>query len=1083
MLLLTIGQLQAQGSICTEAESIGTGEHSSPNAPYWYSFTVPESGKKVVISSVGLTNTDTYLLVYADCGGTELASNDDFMGLQSQVSLYQLEAGETIFILWDDAFSSQSFNWKLSLEDVETGEVCVSATEAVIGTNSVPALSAEPYSYWFKFNMPEPDAKIVITSAIEETIVGLSGTCEDLREISYGFQDMVIYDIDEGQDAYIRWTNYSGSDFSFNLAVQESEPGESCSSAVTATEGPNSIPATDEDEQYWYEFTMPVANAKLRIVASSNDGYFVAFRNTCGELQLIGSEYDLYDIGEGEKIFIAWNNFSGQSLDWTLSVLDSTPGESCSSGIAAVQGQNMVPVLGGQTSYWYAFTMPQADSKVIITSENGGTLNIYSGTCPYRQLIFQGYQNLVVLGADLGEEIHFEWTDSENFTWNLAVEDLEPGDICTSAVTAVEETNTLPTSNRNSFWYTFTVPEDDLKLIFPFVGNDYFLQVFSGSCDNLEYLDSEYGGNLRLFDLAAGEELIFMWQWLHDPAADLVWELIVEELVPGDRCELPVQVNAGNHTVPYAPFWYAYTIPEANHKVVISSVGLTDKDTYLVIVDDCNGSIINTSDDFGDSFQSQVTLTGLAAGETILIYWSDGYSTEEFNWKLTLEDLGMVSLSDETIEITLPKGSAQSHDLTISNTAESPLEYELFQSRALSFDGYDDYVYIPESESLSPDTEITLSMWVNLSEELNCDGGNNFRFLVYKGFVATDFAGYDVILEETGSLTWSVATANGSMRYSSDDQVLQPNQWTYLTFTYTTLTSEANIYFNGERINGVYWDESKGGSTSWGGALVPHYTDLLINYPGYQECADGFGSFPGMIDDFSIWSVARTEEQIKSAMNNPLTGAEPGLSAYWDFEESGTSGSISDLSSNANHGYPIGASTVPVADIIPWISFTPLNGEIEAGSSATVSVNFHTGMLGEGNYQTRFTIGNALDNYPLAVVQVTLTVQAPLSASEQKQNPFFASGPAYPNPLREYVYLPFTVSGPAEISFMAFSLDGKEVFRSGLNVNESGMYELQWDGKSHSGAQVENGMYMYRLEAVDEKGNRVTASHRILVAR
>ena len=42
--------------------------------------------------------------------------------------------------------------------------------------------------------------------------------------------------------------------------------------------------------------------------------------------------------------------------------------------------------------------------------------------------------------------------------------------------------------------------------------------------------------------------------------------------------------------------------------------------------------------------------------------------------------------------------------------------------------------------------------------------------------------------------------------------------------------------------------------------------------------------FQGRIDEVRLWNVARTEEQIRAAMYQDLTGNEPGLAALWNFE-------------------------------------------------------------------------------------------------------------------------------------------------------------------------------------------------------
>ena len=51
--------------------------------------------------------------------------------------------------------------------------------------------------------------------------------------------------------------------------------------------------------------------------------------------------------------------------------------------------------------------------------------------------------------------------------------------------------------------------------------------------------------------------------------------------------------------------------------------------------------------------------------------------------------------------------------------------------KALNFDGNDDYVDFGNSNSLNT-TSITVSFWLNLASDPNCDSNNNWRSLIKK---------------------------------------------------------------------------------------------------------------------------------------------------------------------------------------------------------------------------------------------------------------------------------------------------------------------------------------------------------------
>lgn len=66
---------------------------------------------------------------------------------------------------------------------------------------------------------------------------------------------------------------------------------------------------------------------------------------------------------------------------------------------------------------------------------------------------------------------------------------------------------------------------------------------------------------------------------------------------------------------------------------------------------------------------------------------------------------------------------------------------------------------------------------------------------------------------------------------------------------------------------------------------------------GYSPTFSSNGGFTGKIDELRIWSVARTDAEIKSTMGKHLTGKETGLVVYYTFDE-GMGTSSKDLVGN-----------------------------------------------------------------------------------------------------------------------------------------------------------------------------------------
>ena len=77
-------------------------------------------------------------------------------------------------------------------------------------------------------------------------------------------------------------------------------------------------------------------------------------------------------------------------------------------------------------------------------------------------------------------------------------------------------------------------------------------------------------------------------------------------------------------------------------------------------------------------------------------------------------------------------------------------------------------------------------------------------------------------------------------------------------------------------------------------------TDIpKFDAPVYFGAFNGAGEFAqGHFDEIAIWGRALTAEDIAANWNRSLTGDEPDLVGYWDFDD----GTADDRSAQANHG-------------------------------------------------------------------------------------------------------------------------------------------------------------------------------------
>ena len=185
---------------------------------------------------------------------------------------------------------------------------------------------------------------------------------------------------------------------------------------------------------------------------------------------------------------------------------------------------------------------------------------------------------------------------------------------------------------------------------------------------------------------------------------------------------------------------------------------------------------------------------------------------------------------------------------------------------ALVFDGVNDFANIPIFATNAPTNEITIEFWQNVSSA-KVQGS----FSASPDNVANRINAHVPWID--GVVYWDFGNINtaGRLAYTPPTPILA--SWQHFAFVASSNGNYMRIYRNGAL------EAQKAGMTPFvRGAL-----DLNLG-----QVNGGF--FAGQLDEFRIWNVARSSNEIQTNFMRSLTGNEPGLLLYLRCNEgSGTS--------------------------------------------------------------------------------------------------------------------------------------------------------------------------------------------------
>lgn len=176
--------------------------------------------------------------------------------------------------------------------------------------------------------------------------------------------------------------------------------------------------------------------------------------------------------------------------------------------------------------------------------------------------------------------------------------------------------------------------------------------------------------------------------------------------------------------------------------------------------------------------------------------------------------------------------------------------------QALSFDGVDDFVDIPNAASLNNlTTQATFEAWIHPQA--------NGQQYIFAHRTPGLFESFSLRTFDTGELSLVVAVNGGTVvEFQTSPGTIQLNQWQHIAVTVNTTTDTAKAVVNGTQ---TAFPRISGGSL--GGASL---NAVSGNFIGQRQ--SGLNFFKGLIDEASAYSIDLTTAQIQSVFNAGLSG-------------------------------------------------------------------------------------------------------------------------------------------------------------------------------------------------------------------
>ena len=640
-----------------------------------------------------------------------------------------------------------------------------------------------------------------------------------------------------GSSYLIQW-HYTTGAYNWSLTLDTNVvAGEACEFAMPADTGINAADHTLGIDQ-WYSYTATL-NGVIEVSScglTTQDTRVEAWADNCQGTHLgtrddvCGMQsYLVFPCETGRTYYIGWSSqWTSGVYNWRLTERVPLPGEMCMTAIEVVADTNFADHTG-EKDQWFRYTatmngvidiytcgLTTEDTRVEVWGFNceGAWIGESQDAC--------GAQSRLVFNAIAGTTYYINWSAwNTNGSYQWVLEERMPvaGEICETAVPAVNGTNIADHSGGKNQWYKYTTTMEGLLIVSSCgqTTEDTQVEIWASCYSGGWWSDDDGCGTQSVTATMVGPGQTYYILWKSGKTSGTYnWTLTERAKLPGEYCENPKAAVAGTNTSDHfggMDQFFTYT-PATDGVIHIYSCGLTTKETsFIVFTTDCyEGSPVYGT--WNDCWPQSGFKFRALAGETYYIQWN-GYNVNgQYDW--ILEE--RAEIPGEFCDIAIPVGEG-------TNFADH------------TGDGERWFSYTPTETTPVTITTCGLTNETTMFDVYDGCGGNWVAWGYYDcgNQARGTFIAY---YGETYYIVWHDNGSNPVYNWDLKETDLQVGYYNYNVSTYGGNDGFIDVYINGG-VPPYTYNWSNGAFTQdVSGLTVGMYTVTVTDAEGYSETLD-----------------------------------------------------------------------------------------------------------------------------------------------------------------------------------------------------------------------------------------------------